>query len=162
MHLIACEVFRPELERLTRAMRNAPEVTYLEQGLHDTPDELRRRVQQAVDALEAKGETVIFLAYGLCGRGLTGVTGRTAALILPRVHDCIPVLLGATQEQANESSLGGGTYWLSPAGSAIRKPRSSKTAKSASRNTKSGSAPTPRPTSSNSKDRGSGTIPTPA
>ncbi len=114
MHLIACEVFRPELERLTRAMRNAPEVTYLEQGLHDTPDELRRRVQQAVDALEAKGETVIFLAYGLCGRGLTGVTGRTAALILPRVHDCIPVLLGATQEQANESSLGGGTYWLSP------------------------------------------------
>lgn len=45
MHLIACEVFRPELERLTRAMRNAPEVTYLEQGLHDTPDELRRRVQ---------------------------------------------------------------------------------------------------------------------
>ncbi|MFQ6994703.1 hypothetical protein [Bilophila wadsworthia] len=36
MHLIACEVFRPELERLTRAMRNAPEVTYLEQGLHDT------------------------------------------------------------------------------------------------------------------------------
>ena len=114
MHLIACEVFRPELERLTRAMRNAPEVTYLEQGLHDTPDELRRRVQQAVDALEAKGETIIFLAYGLCGRGLTGVTGRTAALILPRVHDCIPVLLGATQEQANESSLGGGTYWLSP------------------------------------------------
>ena len=113
MHLIACEVFRPELERLTRAMRNAPEVTYLEQGLHDTPDELRRRVQQAVDALEAKGETVIFLAYGLCGRGLTGVTGHTATLILPRVHDCIPVLLGATQEQANESSLGGGTYWLS-------------------------------------------------
>ena len=107
MHLIACE-------RLTRAMRNAPEVTYLEQGLHDTPDELRRRVQQAVDALEAKGETVIFLAYGLCGRGLTGVTGHTATLILPRVHDCIPVLLGATQEQANESSLGGGTYWLSP------------------------------------------------
>ena len=108
MHLIACEVFRPELERLTRAMRNAPEVTYLEQGLHDTPDELRRRVQQAVDALEAKGETIIFLAYGLCGRGLTGVTGHTATLILPRVHDCIPVLLGATQEQANESSLGGG------------------------------------------------------
>ena len=31
-------LFRPELERLTRAMRNAPEVTYLEQGLHDTPD----------------------------------------------------------------------------------------------------------------------------
>ncbi len=162
MHLIACEVFRPELERLTRAMRNAPEVTYLEQGLHDTPDELRRRVQQAVDALEAKGETVIFLAYGLCGRGLTGVTGHTATLILPRVHDCIPVLLGATQEQANESSLGGGTYWLSPAGSATRKPRSSKTARSASRNTRNGSAPIPRPTSSNSKDRGSETIPTPA
>lgn len=81
-------------------------------GCADSGD--ARRVQQAVDALEAKGETIIFLAYGLCGRGLTGVTGHTATLILPRVHDCIPVLLGATQEQANESSLGGGTYWLSP------------------------------------------------
>ena len=49
MHLIACEVFRPELERLTRAMRNAPEVTYLEQGLHDTPDELRRRGEGPAD-----------------------------------------------------------------------------------------------------------------
>ncbi|MFQ9491296.1 MAG: DUF1638 domain-containing protein [Bilophila wadsworthia] len=86
-------------------MRNAPEVTYLEQGLHDTPDELRRRVQQAVDALEAKGETVIFLAYGLCGRGLTGVTGHTATLILPRVHDCIGPARGGRTSQ--RSSLGG-------------------------------------------------------
>lgn len=77
-------------------MRNTPGMTYLEQGLHDTPDGLRHRVQQAVGTLEAESETVIFLAYGLCGRGLTGVIGRTAALILPRVHDYIPVLLGAT------------------------------------------------------------------
>ncbi|MFQ9868209.1 MAG: hypothetical protein ACLRWP_15500 [Bilophila wadsworthia] len=162
MHLIACEVFRPELERLTRAMRNAPEVTYLEQGLHDTPDELRRRVQQAVDALEAKGRNGHFPRLRPVRARAYRRDRAHRDSDPPRVHDCIPVLLGATQEQANESSLGGGTYWLSPAGSATRKPRSSKTARSASRNTRNGSAPIPRPTSSNSKDRGSETIPTPA
>ncbi len=113
-HLIACEVFRPELERLMRGMADAPEVTWLEQGLHETPDDLRRKVQEAVDTFEAQGARTILLAYGLCGRGLAGVTGRTATLVLPRVHDCIPVLLGTTQENANDCALGGSTYWLSP------------------------------------------------
>lgn len=113
-YLIACEVFRPELERLMRGMADAPEVTWLEQGLHETPDDLRAKVQEAVDALEEKGAATILLAYGLCGRGLAGVTGRAATLVLPRAHDCIPVLIGATQEHANECALGGSTYWLSP------------------------------------------------
>ena len=69
-YLIACEVFRPELERLMRGMADAPEVAWLEQGLHETPDDLRRKVQEAVDAFEARGAQTILLAYGLCGRGL--------------------------------------------------------------------------------------------
>ncbi|WP_303237345.1 DUF1638 domain-containing protein [uncultured Bilophila sp.] len=114
MHLIACEVFRPELERLLDAGNGACDVTYLEQGLHETPDSLRRKVQETVDGLEAQGAERILLAYGLCGRGLAGVTPRTSVLILPRTHDCIPVLLGTSQARANECTLGGSTYWLSP------------------------------------------------
>lgn len=113
-HLIACEVFRPELERLLGVDHDTFDVTYVEQGLHETPDSLRQKVQEEVRRLEALGASRILLGYGLCGRGLAGVTPETSVLILPRVHDCIPVLLGTTQTRANECALGGSTYWLSP------------------------------------------------
>ncbi len=114
MHIVACEVFRPELERLFETLETVPPVTYLEQGLHEQPEKLRAEVQATVDRLEAEGVRRILLAYGLCGRGLAGVTPGIAELVIPRVHDCIPVLLGTTQAQANETTLGGSTYWLSP------------------------------------------------
>lgn len=114
MYLIACEVFRPELERLLGVDSDRFDVTYVEQGLHETPDSLRQKVQEEVERLEALGAQRILLAYGLCGRGLSGVTPKTSVLILPQAHDCIPVLLGTTQTQANECALGGSTYWLSP------------------------------------------------
>lgn len=114
MHVIACEVFRPELERLFESLETVPPVTYLEQGLHEYPEKLRAEVQAVVDRLEATGVRRILLAYGLCGRGLAGVTPTSSVLTIPRVHDCIPVLLGTTQTQANDSTLGGSTYWLSP------------------------------------------------
>ena len=112
--LIACEVFRPELERLTQGLAQAPEIVFLEQGLHDTPDTLRSRVQEAVERAEHEGATTILLGYGLCGRGLSGVSGRTATLVLPLVHDCIPLLLGVDQDEARKLSRGGSTYWMSP------------------------------------------------
>ncbi len=117
MHIIACEVFRPELEFLLQSPQEdsalRPAVTYIKQGLHDTPDELRSTVQSMVRTLEEQGETTILMAYGFCGRGLAGVTGQSATLVVPRVHDCIPILLGSPQEKANETALGGSTYWLS-------------------------------------------------
>ena len=80
MYLLCCEVFRPELEWLAPAFPDAPVIRYLEQGLHDHPDELRRRLCAAIGELEEEGATRIILGYGLCGRGMTGVTARRATL----------------------------------------------------------------------------------
>ena len=113
MYLLCCEVFRPELEWLAPAFPDAPVIRYHEQGLHDHPDELRRRLCAAIGELEEEGATRIILGYGLCGRGMTGVTARRATLVLPRVHDCIPVLLGCPQSELGHISRDGSTYWMS-------------------------------------------------
>lgn len=113
--VLACEVLRPELELLAAAMEQPPEVRFLQQGLHDTPDQLRTQVQDAVDSLERElAPSCIVLGYGLCGRGLTGVHSKTRPLIVPRVHDCIPLLLGQTQDLYGMHSQGGSTFWMSP------------------------------------------------
>lgn len=114
--ILACEVFRNELDWLAARMDNPPPIHYLEMGLHQSPDQLNKTVQAFVDDVEhhyAPGLTILF-AYGLCGQGLSGITAKKATLILPRVHDCIPLLLGIDQDDAGKYSQNGSTYWQSP------------------------------------------------
>ncbi len=116
--IIACEVLRPELELLARDMPDAPPMEFLEQRLHDFPEKLRAGVQERVTAFEQENEgpLSIIMGYGLCGRGLAGVYATRATLIFPRLHDCIPLLLGVGQTEANctVSSREGATYWITP------------------------------------------------
>lgn len=109
--LIACDVFREELEALKRPL---PEIHWLEMGLHDRPDELRRRLQALIDELDARpGEDAILLLYGLCGGGLNGISARRRPLLLPRAHDCIALLLGSNQRQKKIQQNCAGTYFYS-------------------------------------------------
>ncbi len=114
--ILACEVFRNELDWLAARMDNPPPIHYLEMGLHQRPDQLKKTVQDFVDKVEQQyhqGLNILF-AYGLCGQGLSGITAKTATIILPRVHDCIPLLLGIDQDDAGIYSQNGTTYWQSP------------------------------------------------
>lgn len=112
--VIACEVFRPELELLAQKMQTPPIIKFLEQGLHDTPDNLRSEVQRLINETESEYQpSRIVLAYGLCGRGITEVTTKKARLIIPKVHDCIPVLLGSGIDKEVRQEEFSKTYWLS-------------------------------------------------
>jgi hypothetical protein len=70
-------------------------VLILPGGLHDRPDELRARLQDAIDAA-AKVEDCdgIVIGYGICGRGTVGIKAPRVPLVFPRVHDCIALFMG--------------------------------------------------------------------
>lgn len=114
--IIACEVFRAELELLIEEFQFSYTVHFLPQGLHDDPDQLRVRVQGAIDELESSPcpPDRIFLFYGFCGRGLSGVVSKRTPLVLPRIHDCIPLLLGIPQKEKNALAGSEKTFWMSP------------------------------------------------
>lgn len=113
--VLACEVLKPELETLAAKMENPPEIIYLSQRLHDYPEKLRAGVQEEIDRIEQERPEItdIIMGYGLCGKGLTGVTPRRATLLFPRLHDCIPLLIGNHPDSAEASSREGTTYWIS-------------------------------------------------
>lgn len=115
MLILACEVLKPEMETLAREMENPPEMIFLSQRLHDYPDKLRQGIQEKIDEIENTRPDVdeIALGYGLCGKGLTGVTSRRVKLVLPRLHDCIPFILGQHPDSVEASSREGTTYWIS-------------------------------------------------
>lgn len=113
--LITCAVLETEIEHFAAGQPHLLRIVKLEQGLHNEPDKLRIRLQAAVDDVEQDPaiETIV-LGYGLCSRGIEGVTTRRCRLIVPRAHDCITLLLGSRRRYADYVAARPGTYWYSP------------------------------------------------
>lgn len=119
---VACEVFRRELSAAAEKSPNAVELHWLPQGLHDTPDELRRRLTETLTEIERADAQAppdgrldaIVLCYGLCGGGLAGVRAGRLPLVLPRTDDCIGVLIGSQRRYLDYFHSRGGIYWYTP------------------------------------------------
>ncbi|SDX83311.1 DUF1638 domain-containing protein [Eubacterium barkeri] len=88
--IIGCSVLRREIE-VALGSREDFVCIWLEDQLHNVPETLHQKVQAAIDA--AWDAEVIYLLYGHCGRALNGVRARHCPLVLPRVEDCIDVML---------------------------------------------------------------------
>jgi len=114
--IIACRVMEPELAHLLSEKNEADDgtdVLYLEQALHRTPNKLLMRVQEKIDQV-ARTASRIVLGYGLCAKGVVGITARTSELIIPRCHDCIALFLGSPDRYLEIFRKKPGTYYLTP------------------------------------------------
>jgi hypothetical protein len=110
IRVLACRVFQPELTSLGLPLE---QVTYLDQGLHRYPDELRGTLAAALKEVERNPSTRrVLVAYGYCGGGLQGLTSHQAELLLPLSHDCIPLFSG---KWTADPFVGcGGSFYLTP------------------------------------------------
>ena len=113
--LLACDVFAEELTALGGSTPPWHRIAYLEMGLHDRPDELRRQIQATLARLETDPQVeCVVLAYGLCGHGLIGIEAGRCPLVLPRAHDCISLLLGGIEAHRAVLRENPATYFYSP------------------------------------------------
>ncbi|WP_051275971.1 DUF1638 domain-containing protein [Desulfovirgula thermocuniculi] len=103
--VIACKVLEEELSRLAPA---GCELCFLDQDLHRSPERLRLSLQEALRG--ARGCDLVLLGYGYCGGALEGLRAGTAPLVVPRVDDCITLLLGS---HAARRRWGQDAYFLS-------------------------------------------------
>lgn len=103
--IIACSTIRDEVE----ALRGDIPVDYLEGFLHDTPDVLREKIQERIDA--TPGDSTILLAYGRCSNGTAELKAGAHRLVLPACDDCISLLLGSRRAYMKEFGEHPGTYY---------------------------------------------------
>jgi hypothetical protein len=106
--LICCKTMMDEIETAKPADMLAD---YVEYALHRNPDKLREELQERIDR-EREADTLVFV-YGLCSRGLDGLKAGEKTLVIPRVHDCISLLLGSRERYEEEFGADPGTYYLS-------------------------------------------------
>ncbi|QQE12023.1 DUF4445 domain-containing protein [Planctomycetota bacterium] len=113
--VITCAVLETEIEHYASKYAQVMHIEKLEQGLHNEPPRLRVALQQAITRIEQSIDIdAIVLGYGLCSRGIEGITTSKAKLVIPRAHDCITLLLGSKEKYAQYVADHPGTYWYSP------------------------------------------------
>ncbi|NIA06568.1 MAG: DUF1638 domain-containing protein [Actinobacteria bacterium] len=113
LKVISCAVLEREFQLCASQSKNDIEVLLLEQGLHNTPDELRRRAQEAIDQTLQRDFDAIIMGYGLCCRGTVGLWANETRLVVPRGHDCITFLLGSKEKYREYFDTHPGIYWYS-------------------------------------------------
>jgi hypothetical protein len=105
--IIACASIAEELAPI---IPPGVELSVLKFGLHHRPEDLRRRLQQEIDA-NKRYESIV-LGYGLCSLAVVGLRSESSRLIVPRVDDCISVFLGSRGAYLREARLEPGTFYL--------------------------------------------------
>ena len=124
---IGCEVLTREVAALAAQAEPAVDLHFLPHGLHNVPDELRRRVQAEIDRVESGADRAnlggpfggsreyacdaILLGYGLCSNGTAGLGSKRFPLVIPRAHDCITFFLGSKEAYRAYFDAHPGTYW---------------------------------------------------
>jgi len=108
--LISCQVLQDLFRRLLPEGL-VHEIRFMDYGLHEAPNKATGVLQEAIDQIEEP--SLIVLGYGFCGNVLKGIRARSHTLLVPRVDDCIPLLLGSYAAYRREFAKSPGTYYLS-------------------------------------------------
>lgn len=111
--IIACNVLWREICHFAAASPHRFALQFMPFGLHEEPDKLRLELQKAIDASDEPVDAIV-LGYGLCSRGIEGITARKVPLVVTRGHDCITCFLGSRAKYRRYFDANPGTYWYTP------------------------------------------------
>ncbi|MFP5211204.1 MAG: DUF1638 domain-containing protein [Acidobacteriota bacterium] len=111
---IFCQVFTREMEDVLSRSPYVVDVEKVNMGLHDLGVSMRPHLQERIDAADGDGYDAILLGYALCGRGTEGLRAGKTQLVLPRVHDCIGLLMGSHRAYQAYFEDHPGVYYRSP------------------------------------------------
>lgn len=95
--VIACQVLKDELNLVMKETGCTYPVIWVDSDYHINPDKLREKLQEEINAL-SEVDNILF-AYGCCGNGLVGLKATTANLIIPKIEDCISLLLSQPDQE---------------------------------------------------------------
>jgi hypothetical protein len=113
LHIAACGVFAPELEKILPALRrDLPEIQietlFLPPALHNSYQELEKGVRQTLEKLG--GQRILLLYGSQCHPTMTAIAGDYGA-VCPGETNCIEILTGAEKKKTLDQ--GGKVFYLS-------------------------------------------------
>lgn len=110
-YCLACEALARLLYGAATNSAHTVDIKLISLGKHADPKQLNVIIQSAIDQLDVANYEAILVGYGLCGNWLTSLSTRSIPVVLPKVHDCIPLVLGNSDLYRNKMEEKPGTYW---------------------------------------------------
>ena len=91
--IIACDTLSDELSLAQKKVGSNLETMLIEGNLHNYPEKLKDTLQQELNA--KNGYDRILLGFGFCGNSIVGLRTLDFEIIVPRIDDCVSILLGS-------------------------------------------------------------------
>lgn len=95
--LIACEMLRPEIEAIQKETETNYDTIWIEPGLHATPQLLNGHLKEIFGQLSDCDR--VLMPFGDCGGALKNLETGDFEVILPKVDDCLTLLLGSVEKR---------------------------------------------------------------
>jgi Protein of unknown function (DUF1638) len=107
--LVACPIFRKELESVLGELGSVPQINYMHYTIHNNPLRMEEELQENIAKVSATGKDVRFLVGKQCKskRDIAEVVEDCGGKI-PQARNCIDMLIGdelARKLQKNRTSL---------------------------------------------------------
>lgn len=96
--ILACATIQDELDLVCRELACPYPIVWVTENRHDVPECLRQVIQGHLDTLT--GFERVLMTFGVCGQATLGLRTKGFELILPRIDDCISLLLGSSRQKA--------------------------------------------------------------
>jgi hypothetical protein len=106
--VIACATV---MEEMLLHLPAGVETQVLDFGLHVNPKQLKRILQETIDAMAPETDTIL-LGYGLCSQAVVELQANDCTLVVPKVDDCITLFLGSGAAYQEQFRAEPGTYYL--------------------------------------------------
>jgi N-methylhydantoinase A/oxoprolinase/acetone carboxylase beta subunit len=112
--VVGCAIFKNEIDFIKSDITSTLDFFWLPQKLHNKPLELRKLVQEEITKIDESAESydAIVLLYGLCSKGTIGILSKKYRIVVPRMQDCIGLLLGSNDRYIKHFRQKPGTYWF--------------------------------------------------
>lgn len=90
------------------------ELKVLSFSFHLAPKKLHQAIKEVIKLTdEERRFNKILLGYGLCSNAVLGLKSNTSQIVIPKMHDCINILMGSSHRFIKEQKEHSGTFYLS-------------------------------------------------
>ena len=97
--VVSCETLRDEIaDSMERTGRRYP-VRWLDSGLHNVPSRLHTELQEVLAGIEPGSVDRVIFFFGNCGNAVQGLATGPYELVMPRLDDCLTLLLGSQRRR---------------------------------------------------------------
>ncbi|MDR0459416.1 MAG: DUF1638 domain-containing protein [Coriobacteriales bacterium] len=95
--ILACKTIREELLLAESRVNSGYEIHWVESNLHNVPEKLTEGIQVLLDQLDDYDR--VLLAFGFCGGSVAGIRTHSFDLYVPRIDDCISLMIGSIKQR---------------------------------------------------------------